>query len=95
MKEPTTVIRQPQLSEKTQRLQKVADTYVFIVDRAATKSDIKTAVEKLYGKKVAGVRTAVFKGKRKKEKNMLTMGVRKDWKKAYVKLRAGERLDII
>jgi large subunit ribosomal protein L23 len=94
MRDPHTVLLHPQLSEKSQRLQK-ADTYVFVVARQATKTEIRNAVEKVYGKKVDSVRTAVFKGKQKRDKNMLTYGRRKEWKKAYVKLQEGQRLDII
>jgi len=94
MREPWTVLKSPQLSEKVQRLQKL-DTYVFVVELKASKTEVKNAVEKIYGVKVASVRTAVFKGKAKRDKNMLTYGRRKDWKKAYVRLKSGHRLDII
>ncbi|HLG42778.1 MAG TPA: 50S ribosomal protein L23 [Planctomycetota bacterium] len=94
MSEPWTVLKSPQLSEKVQRLQKL-DTYVFVVELKANKTEVKNAVEKVYGVKVASVRTAVFKGKAKRDKNMVTHGRRKDWKKAYVRLKSGHRLDII
>jgi large subunit ribosomal protein L23 len=57
--------------------------------------DVKRAVEAIYNVKVADVRTVRVKGKRKRMKNMLLEGKRKDWKKAYVKLKEGFRLDII
>lgn len=94
MRDPHTILQHPQLSEKSQRLQK-GNTYVFVVDRQATKTEIRAAVEKVYGKKVESVRTAVFKGKQKRDKNMVTYGRRRDWKKAYVTLQEGQRLDII
>jgi large subunit ribosomal protein L23 len=94
MKNPQIVLRHPQLSEKSQRLQK-ENTYVFLVEIEANKTDIRYAVEKAYGVKVANVRTVLLKGKRKREKNMLTYGRRKDRKKAYVRLKEGHRLDII
>jgi large subunit ribosomal protein L23 len=94
MKNPQIVLRHPQLSEKSQRLQK-KNTYVFLVEVDANKTDIRNAVEKAYSVKVAGVRTVLLKGKRKREKNMLTYGRRKDRKKAYVRLKEGHRLDII
>lgn len=94
MKDPYSVIRSPQLSEKSQRLQK-ANTYVFVVDKAATKGDVKAAVEKIYGTEVESVRTAVMKGKAARARNQVTAGRRKDWKKAFVTLKEGKRLDII
>lgn len=94
MKSPWAVLRFPQLSEKSQRLQK-DDTYVFVVAPKANKGDIAAAVEKIYNVKVASVRTVAMKGKLKRNRNMLTYGKRKDFKKAYVRLKSGHRLDLI
>jgi large subunit ribosomal protein L23 len=95
MKNPWTVITRPLLSEKSMGQQKASNTYVFAVDRTANKMEIKHAIQTVYGVKVEDVRTVVVKGKEKRSKNMVLMGRRKDWKKAYVKLAAGSRLDII
>ena len=95
MKDPWIVIRHPLLSEKSMAQQKKTNTYVFAVESGANKLEIKYAVQTAYGVKVADVRTAIVKGKEKRGKNMMTMGRRKDWKKAYVKLAEGSRLDII
>jgi large subunit ribosomal protein L23 len=54
----------------------------------ATKVDIKQAVERLLGSKVASVRTAISHGKVKRQGKFF--GQRPDWKKAYVRLRDGE-----
>ena len=56
----------------------------------ANKIDIKRAVEKLLGAKVADVRTANTHGKLKRQGRFV--GRRSDWKKAYVTLREGEKL---
>jgi large subunit ribosomal protein L23 len=95
MKNPYVVIRHPMLSEKSMNQQKKANTYVFAVEKTANKHDIRIAVERAYGVKVEGVRTVVVKGKAKRSKNMVLMGRRKDWKKAYVTLAEGSRLDLI
>ncbi len=95
MKNPWTVITRPMLSEKSMSQQKATNTYVFAVDREANKQEIKYAIQTVYGVKVEGVRTVRVKGKEKRSKNQVLMGRRKDWKKAYVKLAAGSRLDII
>ena len=86
----TDVIKRPLITEKTTRLREDDRTVVFQVAAGATKVDIKRAVEKLLGSKVEGVRTSIAHGKMKRQGRFV--GQRSDWKKAYVKLRAGEKL---
>ena len=86
----TEIIRRPIVTEKTVELREGADTLVFQVAKDATKVQIRNAVEKLFGTKVAEVRTSVAHGKVKRQGRF--MGRRADWKKAYVRLRAGEKL---
>ena len=86
----TDVIRRPLITEKTTLLREEGRTLVFEVASAATKIDIKRAVEKLLGAKVEGVRTAIAHGKMKRQGRFV--GQRPDWKKAYVKLREGEKI---
>ena len=86
----TDVIRRPLVTEKTTLIREENRTLVFEVASGATKVDIKRAVEKLLGSKVAGVRTAISHGKMKRQGRFV--GQRSDWKKAYVKLREGEKI---
>ena len=86
----TDVIRRPLITEKTTLAREMSRTVVFEVAAGATKVDIKRAVEKLLGSKVAGVRTAIAHGKFKRQGRFI--GQRPDWKKAYVKLREGEKV---
>jgi large subunit ribosomal protein L23 len=86
----TDVIRRPLVTEKTTLLREDARTIVFEVAAGATKVDIKRAVEKLLGSKVEDVRTAISHGKMKRQGRFV--GQRSDWKKAYVKLREGEKV---
>ena len=86
----TDVIRRPLVTEKTTVARETSPVVVFEVARNATKIDIKRAVEKLFGSKVADVRTALAHGKFKRQGRF--MGQRSDWKKAYVKLREGEKI---
>ena len=86
----TEVIRRPLVTEKTTTLREDGRTVVFEVARAANKIEIKQAVEKLLGAKVSDVRTANAHGKMKRQGKFV--GRRNDWKKAYVKLRDGEKL---
>jgi len=86
----TDVIRRPLVTEKTTIIREGNRTLVFEVAPAATKVDIKHAVEKLLGTKVEGVRTSIAHGKVKRQGRYF--GRRSDWKKAYVKLRDGEKI---
>ena len=86
----TDIIRRPLITEKTTMAREGANTVVFEVAAGATKIDIKRAVEKLLGAKVEGVRTALAHGKMKRQGRFV--GQRSDWKKAYVKLREGEKI---
>jgi len=63
---------------------------VFEVAAAATKTEVKQAVETLFKVKVSGVRTANFVGKERRRGKF--SGYRPDWKKAYVRLKAGEKM---
>lgn len=82
------VIRFPHVSEKTARLQADANQYVFEVRKDATKKQIKHAVEKLFDVHVEQVQVANMKGKVKSFR--FNVGRQNDWKKAYVRVRAGE-----
>ena len=86
----TDVIRRPLITEKTTVIREDGRTLVFQVANDANKIDIKRAVEKLLGAKVADVRTSITRGKLKRQGRFV--GRRSDWKKAYVTLRAGEKL---
>jgi large subunit ribosomal protein L23 len=86
----TDVIRRPLITEKTTILREDGKTIVFHVAAGATKIDIKRAVEHLLGAKVASVRTTIAHGKVKRQGRF--SGRRSDWKKAYVRLRDGEKL---
>ena len=86
----TDVIRRPIITEKSTVIREDGRTLVFEVLRDANKIDVKRAVETLLGTKVESVRTSIFHGKVKRQGRYA--GRRSDWKKAYVKLREGEKL---
>lgn len=86
----THIIRRPLITEKTSILREDGKTIVFQVAREANKVEIKRAVEQLLGAKVASVRTSLVHGKIKRQGRFA--GQRPDWKKAYVTLRAGEKM---
>ena len=88
------VIKKPRVSEKATVLHEENGVLTLEVAVKATKIEIKQAVEKAFGKKVATVRTANYDGKvrRKRTKDA---GTAPAWKKAYVRLAAGESLDLV
>lgn len=86
-----TIIRNPVITEKATMLSEHGQ-FVFRVAIDATKPEIKTAVETLFGVKVLGVNTVVTKGKTKRFKGR--PGVRSDVKKAYVRLAEGQSIDL-
>lgn len=86
---PTDVIRRPLVTEKTTVARESGEVVVFEVARQATKVDIRRAVEKLFGTKVASVRTQISHGKFKRQGRF--EGQRPDRKKAWVRLKEGEK----
>jgi large subunit ribosomal protein L23 len=86
----TDVIRRPITTEKTTVIREDGRTLVFRVANDANKIDIRRAVEQLFGAKVESVRTSLAHGKVKRQGRFA--GRRSDWKKAYVKLRDGEKI---
>jgi len=87
------VLLAPHVSEKTTRAADVANQVVFKVLPDATKSEIRKAVELLFEVKVESVQTANMKGKLKRFGQ--SIGRRKNWKKAYVKLAEGQDIDFM
>jgi large subunit ribosomal protein L23 len=86
----TDIIRRPLITEKTTILREDGRTIVFEVASDANKVEIRRAIEQLLGSKVASVRTSVAHGKVKRQGRY--SGRRPDWKKAYVRLRDGEKM---
>jgi len=85
-----TVIRRAMITEKALRAKEAEGTLVFEVDPKATKTEVKQAVEALFKVKVRAVRTVNQAGKERRRGKFA--GYRPDWKKAYVRLKAGEKM---
>ncbi len=80
------------ITEKTSAAYQTRGEYVFQVHPDATKTQIRSAIEQLFGVKVTGVWTLNVRGKDKRMgKNV---GRRPNWKKAIVKLRDGDSIEI-
>jgi large subunit ribosomal protein L23 len=85
------VIKRPLVTEKNSMMAEKG-VYVFEVDKDATKTAIKQAVEKYFRVKVASVNTSVCRGRTKKTR--LGVSRPQTWKKAMVRLRAGEKITL-
>lgn len=84
------VLKRPVISEKSFAS---ADKgkYVFVVDTAATKTEVKQAVEKAFSVHVTAVNTVIIAGKVKRFGK--SFGKRSDFKKAIVTIKSGETIE--
>ena len=94
MKDLHQVIKTIHLTEKAALLGEEANAYVFKVDRRANKLEIKQAVERAFSTKVESVNTCNYSGKAKRQRRP-DAGRTAHWKKAIVRLKAGESLDLV
>jgi large subunit ribosomal protein L23 len=85
------VLQAPQISEKATYVAEKHEQVIFRVDSTATKPEIKAAVELMFKVGVESVQVAIVKGKQKRFGKF--MGRRKDWKKAYVCLAPGQKIN--
>jgi large subunit ribosomal protein L23 len=85
-----TIIRRPLITEKGLGVKETEGTLVFEVAPGASKTEVKQAVEALFKVKVSAVRTSNVLGKERRRGKFT--GFKPDWKKAYVRLKAGEKM---
>jgi large subunit ribosomal protein L23 len=90
MKSAYQIIRRPVITEKGLGVKESEATLVFEVSSKASKTEIKNAVQSIFKVKVDTVRTANFAGKERRRGKFT--GYRPDWKKAYVRLKSGEKM---
>ncbi len=90
MKEPHHIILRPIITEKSTFLKDKNREVCFEVAKGANKAEIKKAVEQLFKVKVESVRTQNKGGKWRRVGR--SQGKTKSWKKAYVKLKEGEKM---
>ncbi len=84
------VLRRPLVTEKGVDAKENNRTLVFEVAPGANKTQVKAAVEKMFKVKVEEVRTATFDGKLRRRGRFA--GYKPDWKKAYVRLKPGQKV---
>ena len=92
MKNPRDIILSPVVSEKSYDLIEHNNTYTFVVDPRANKTEIKQAVQSIFDVTVTRVNTQNRKGKVKR--TGYVMGKRKDVKRALVTLAPGDEIDL-
>ena len=92
MKDPRDVILAPVVSEKSYDLIEDLNTYTFVVDRRANKTEIRQAVARVFDVDVVKVNTMNRKGKQKR--TGWVVGRRSDTKRALVTLAPGDTIDI-
>jgi len=88
-----TVLVEPHFTEKVSGLGDDSNQYAFKVANDATKAEIKEAVESLFKVSVENVSTLNVKGKKKRTQRGVSR--KKDWKKAYVRVSAGQDIDFM
>ena len=93
MKDPYSVVKTVRVTEKGTRLAADGNQYQLVVDRHANKLDIKYAVEKLFKVKVVRVNTSHVRGKARRERTA-QFGRTPAWKKALVKLKTGDKIEV-
>ncbi len=93
MRDPHRVLIRPVVSEKSYALMD-ENVYVFVVDPAATKIDIRRAVEEAFSVRVTKVNTLNRKGKTRRNRRSNTVGHRPDTKRAIVTLHRDDSIDL-
>jgi large subunit ribosomal protein L23 len=90
------ILIKPLITEKATRLADKRNTYTFVVNKDSNKIEIKNAIESLYNVTVSSVNTAIMPGKPKSRntKTAVVRGMKASYKKAFVTLTPGERIDI-
>jgi len=92
LKTVNNIIKQAVVSEKGAVLKEKENRYIFKVHPDANKIEIKKAIEKTFDVKVLDVKTINMKGKTKRLGRF--EGKRSSWKKANVRIKEGDTIDI-
>lgn len=88
------VLVEPVITESSWELQEEENKYVFRVHPEATKPQVRNAVQEIFDVEVLKVNTMNMRGKPRRERLNEEKGMSRNWKKAYVRLSKGDRIDI-
>jgi large subunit ribosomal protein L23 len=86
------IVKGPIITEKLDREREAHRHYAFLVDKRASKPEIKQAIQTLFKVTVTDIRTSVHRGKIKRVGT--NMGKRPNWKRAVVTLKEGDKIDL-
>jgi len=89
-KNPYQILHKPIVTEKSVAVKERNKMLCFRVAPHATKTEIREAVQTVFKVKVESVHTSLYPGKMRRRGQKF--GFRPEWKKAYVKLKAGEKV---
>ena len=89
------ILKKPLITEKSTRLSEKLNQYGFVVEKTATKPEIKKAIEKMYEVSVVDISTSIYAGKTKSRstKKGFFNGRKPSFKKAFVTIKEGQKID--
>ena len=88
------IVVKPIVTEQSMSMQE-QDCYVFEVNMKTSKGAVSKEIERLYNVKVEEVRTMIMPGKKRRLLKTRRFTKTRKWKKAIVKLKAGQKLDLV
>lgn len=91
MTEPARILKRPILTERSTELKRDRNQVVFEVSREATKTEIRSAIERVFKVKVVAVNTMRMHGKVRRVRQHVVK--KPNWKKAIVTLREGDKIE--
>lgn len=92
MKDYHSIIKRPVLTEKSTALKSEGNIIIFEVAKNANKKEIKSTLEKLFKVHVEAVNTSIVRGKKRRMGRF--EGKQPNWKKAVVRIREGEKIEL-
>jgi len=92
---PYYIVKSPLLTEESNLQMATKNQYQFRVDPKANKHQIRDAVEKMFKVTVVSVNTMNYAGKEGRQMARRNVGRHRNWKKAIVTLREGDKIELI
>lgn len=93
MKNKWDILKKPLVTEKGTGLTASLNQYVFKVAQEANRLEIKNAIEELFKVEVKKIRTLIVRGKTKTYRGNIAQ--KPNWKKAYVTLKEGHKIEVV
>lgn len=89
------ILIKPLITERMTELGEKLNRFGFVVNKKATKPEIRAAIEKMYNVKIESINTTIYGGKKRARntKSGVIMGKTNSYKKAIVTLKEGQKID--